>query len=172
MLFVGKRFYFSNYYLFHDKAKAAYNIENDSNYIKGREARTELIQMLPNEKDEIIFVGNSITEAFPLQEIFHNISIKNRGVSGNTSKDILKRLPTIVDPKPKKIFLQVGINDIGRGINMDTLFSSFQKITSIIKQKTPNTILYVQSVFPTALGQKELVPKIVLYNKRIEEYSL
>lgn len=149
---------------------AAPRIELDSSTIKQRDARTELIQSLPIGKNDIVFLGNSITEFFPLQEMFHDLNIKNKGVATNTSKDILNRLNYIINGQPKKIFLQVGINDIVRELNTDTLFANFITICKEIQQKTPNTKLYVQSIFPTAFTEKKFNPAINAYNNKIKQY--
>lgn len=146
------------------------SIENDLIYKRTKEARTKLIAKLPNENGSIVFLGNSLTENFPVQEIFSSLKVKNRGVSGNTSSDIIRRLDIIVESKPEKIFLMDGINDIYRDHrSVDETFLEFKKIINIITTKSPSTKLYIQSVLPV-WGEGNINEKIKKYNSKIKEF--
>ena len=70
--------------------------------------RNEVFKNLPNDTDEVIMLGNSLTHNFEWHEIFKNVNIKNRGINSDITRGILQRLNEVVESKPKKIF-------IGRG---------------------------------------------------------
>lgn len=54
----------------------------------------------------------------------------------------------IVKGKPAKIFLLIGINDVSRGTSADKIISEISMIVRKIKQESPKTKLYLQSVLP------------------------
>ena len=53
-----------------------------------------------------------------------------------------------VKGKPAKIFLLIGINDVSRGTSADKIISEISMIVRKIKQESPKTKLYLQSVLP------------------------
>ena len=175
LFFIGKKFYYNHYNLFH-KSTNILSPPNDSivtftyNKIKSDIAVYQFYKMLPDDSGDIIFLGNSLTAGFPLQEMFQNIHIKNRGIGGNTSKDILKRLDEVTEGKPKKIFLEIGINDIAQGVSIDSLLNNVKQIVTVIKQETSESKIYIQPVFPTAGEQKIQIPKIEEYNKKLKDF--
>ena len=103
---------------------------------------------LPTSTKDIIFLGNSITDGAEWSELFGNRHIKNRGISGDTTWGVYDRLDTILQGKPKKIFLLIGINDIGRGQSDDYVIQGIERIVQRIRTESPRTRLYVQSLLP------------------------
>lgn len=113
--------------------------------------RKSLFEILPDDPDEIIFLGNSITNGCEWHELFKNPKIKNRGINGDYTVGVLNRLDEIVRSQPKKIFLMIGINDLGRDIPVDTVIKNYQKILDTIKIRSPKTEIFIQSVLPDNL---------------------
>jgi len=93
-------------------------------------------------------VGNSITDVGEWSELFSDNHIKNRGISGDINAGVLNRIDEISDRKPSKVFLLIGINDLSRNISTDSIFKNITKIASYLKQESPSTKLYVQSILP------------------------
>lgn len=110
--------------------------------------RRTLFEKLPDTKNEIIFLGNSITDGGEWCELFNNKRIKNRGISGDVTEGVLFRLNEITRSKPAKVFLLIGINDLARGISKDTVFENTCKIVLTIRKTSPKTKVYIQSIFP------------------------
>lgn len=127
-------------------------------------------KLLPNDSTDIVFLGDSHTASFALSEMFNTVRTKNRGIGGNTSSDIIKRLDEVTEGRPAKIFLEIGINDLSNGISVDSLLYNVKQISSTIKAQAPLTKLYIHGMFPTAFAQKQLMPKIKDYNRRLEQY--
>ena len=69
---------------------------------------------LPNTQDEIIFLGNSITDGCEWSELFQDLRIKNRGISGDITEGVLQRLKEVTESKPSKVFIMIGVNDISK----------------------------------------------------------
>ncbi len=110
--------------------------------------RASLFEELPTSDNDIILLGNSITNGGEWSELFGNPNIKNRGISGDICLGVYDRLSTITDGQPAAIFLLIGINDISRGAAPDSIVAGIGKIVDKIKTESPNTDIYVQSVLP------------------------
>ena len=103
---------------------------------------------LPRTKNDIIFLGNSITDGAEWSELFNDNHIKNRGISGDFTTGVLNRLDEISIRKPKKVFLLIGINDLAKNISTDSIFKNIIQIARYLKQESPSTKLYIQSILP------------------------
>ena len=111
--------------------------------------KTTLFRLLPDTKNEIIFLGNSITDIGEWAEIWNNRHVKNRGISGDNTFGVLARLDEIVSSKPKKVFIMIGINDIARNIPDSVIIFNYKKIIEQITFGSPKTKIIVQSILPT-----------------------
>ncbi|EJW97937.1 sialate-O-acetyltransferase [gut metagenome] len=110
--------------------------------------RASLFEALPVEQNDILFVGNSITDGGEWHELFRQSNIKNRGISADTTDGLFDRLAPITQGKPAKIFLLIGINDVARGKTPAEIAEGIARIAHKIKTDTPDTKLYIQSVLP------------------------
>ena len=111
--------------------------------------RRSFFEAMPTGKNEIIMLGNSITNCANWEELFPDKRIKNRGISGDITLGVLDRMDEIVKRKPKKIFILIGINDISLGIDKSVILTNYQGIISKIKKSSPKTTVYIQSILPT-----------------------
>lgn len=107
-----------------------------------------IYESLPDEENEIIFLGDSITDYGEWSELFKNLKIKNRGIQGDRTDGVLKRLSEVVSSSPHKIFLMIGYNDLSKGVKIDAIITNYEKIIQIIKSRSPRTQIYIQSVLP------------------------
>lgn len=110
--------------------------------------RATLFEKLPVYENDIIFLGNSITNGGEWAELFDDKRVKNRGISGDICIGVYDRLDAIVDGKPSKIFLLIGINDIARNTAADTIVAHTAMILDKIKLNSPQTKVYLQSILP------------------------
>jgi len=108
----------------------------------------DMFDKLPDTKNEIFFLGNSITDGAEWFEMFNDKRCKNRGISGDVTEGILLRLDGITKCKPSKIFLMIGVNDLSRGITDSELLAGYEKILERIRRETPETMVYVESILP------------------------
>jgi lysophospholipase L1-like esterase len=77
-----------------------------------RDADARLAAPLAGE-DRVVFMGDSITDAWPLQEYFPNKPYVNRGISGQTTPQMLIRFrPDVIALHPKVVVIMAGTNDI------------------------------------------------------------
>lgn len=124
------------------------NVTSKRSYSTYYYQRASHFEYLPTSSKDIIFLGNSITDGAEWSELFTNRHVKNRGISGDTTWGVYDRLQTILKGKPKKIFLLIGINDIGRGQDNEYVLEGIHRIVKRITTDSPHTKLYVQSILP------------------------
>jgi lysophospholipase L1-like esterase len=111
--------------------------------------RMEIFKNDPISKDGIVFLGNSITEQGDWKNLFPNKNVFNRGIGGDNTYGVLARLDEVISSKPEKIFLMIGINDLGsRQWETSVILDNYNKIVDKIRKGTPKTKLYVQSILP------------------------
>lgn len=110
--------------------------------------RASLFTSIPATNRDIIFLGNSINNGAEWAELFNDIRIKNRGISGDITTGIIHRLKEVADRKPAKVFLMIGINDLGRGVSPDAVVKNILLINDYLQQESPNTQVYIESILP------------------------
>ncbi len=136
--------------------------------------RKSLFEILPDTKNEIIFLGNSITDGGEWGELLQNPRAVNRGISGDTSEGVLFRLYQVTRVEPAKVFLLIGINDLSKNISPDTVYVNICKIVSTIRTKSPKTKVYVQSILPvnntfkTFASHTNRTPQVKDLNERLK----
>lgn len=113
---------------------------------------------------KIIFLGDSLTDIAEWNELLNNPNVLNRGISYDTTSGALNRISEITRLKPSKIFIMLGINDIGKGLTSRNIINNYSKILESIKENSPDTIIYIQSVLPinkdlfkTTTNSKEII---------------
>ncbi|TAJ11933.1 GDSL family lipase [Marinilabiliaceae bacterium JC017] len=132
-----------------DKVSAQNTLPYDTSYTFQHYVNKQVIfEGLPAAKNEIVFLGNSITEQGHWAELFKNKNIVNRGIGGDISFGVQARINTILDASPKMLFLMIGINDIGRLIPTDTIAQKIEEIIRTTKEQSPKTKIVLQSVLP------------------------
>lgn len=110
--------------------------------------RKSLFEQLPDTRGEILLIGDSITDGGEWSELLNNRKVKNRGISGDVTQGVLDRLAEITKGRPRKVFLMIGVNDLARGIPAATVTANIFRIVERIRQASPGTKIYVQSILP------------------------
>ena len=62
--------------------------------------RRDLFDVLPVRSNDIIFLGDGLTDGCEWAELFDNRHIKNRGIRGDRSEWLLERLRTLIPGHP------------------------------------------------------------------------
>jgi len=106
-----------------------------------------------------VFLGNSIVEGFDLGAYFPDARVVNRGIVGDHLDGLIDRLNnSAVALEPEKIFLMIGINDIGDQRSDDYLKSMFITLIDTLKTELPETEIYLHSILPTSPRWKNCPP--------------
>jgi lysophospholipase L1-like esterase len=97
-----------------------------------------------------ILLGNSITEEFDLLYYFPDTKLLNRGISGDHIDGLIERLDfSVIRLKPSRLFILIGINDIGAGDTDSTILSHFDQLLLELFNNLAATTVYIQSILPT-----------------------
>ena len=117
--------------------------------------RIKEFEQKPIGENKIVFLGNSITEgARNLNHRFNTNNIVNRGISGDYTEGVLNRLNEIIYYKPIAVFILIGINEFFKDnstnlkINPIYVAENIFKIANIIKNGSPATLVFIQTIFP------------------------
>ena len=109
----------------------------------------------PIGPDKIVFIGNSIT--YGLRRWDNKLetnNIVNRGISGDFTEGIQKRLNEIIYYKPLAVFILIGINDFFRDSTVSIYVTPSYVAKNIIttaktiKKGSPKTKIYLQTILP------------------------
>jgi lysophospholipase L1-like esterase len=75
----------------------------------------------PADPGRVVFMGDSITDGWRLADYFPDKPYVNRGISGQTTPQMLVRMyPDVVDLKPAAMVVLAGTNDIARNTGPET----------------------------------------------------
>lgn len=97
---------------------------------------------------KIIFLGNSITEGGNWPELTGDKTAINRGIGGDITYGVLKRLDDVIKRQPSKLFILIGINDIGKDLPDAVIADNYQKLIKRVQEESPSTQIFVQSILP------------------------
>lgn len=135
------------------------------------------VKVKPN--DNFLFLGDSITDYYPLGEYYDNLPVVNSGIAGNKTTDILSDMQTrVYQYNPTKVFLLIGTNDLDSNAEdiVDTTFNNIKEIVREIKEKRSDATIYVESVYPVNstiennVANNRTNKKIKSLNKRLFDY--
>jgi len=99
---------------------------------------------------DIVFLGDSITDGAQWDEIFPALPLKNRGINGDTTEGVLRRLPEIIEGQPAALFLLIGTNDLPWFAyrSDEGILNTYEQILAACREKSPATQVFVQSILP------------------------
>ena len=119
------------------------------------EANAALAAPGPREH-RVVFMGDSITDGWKLGEYFPGKPYVNRGISGQTTPQMLIRFrPDVVDLKPAVVVILAGTNDIAGNTGPMTLQQIEENIASMVDIAHANGIRVVlASVMPVYASEK------------------
>lgn len=130
--------------------------------------RSQLFEQLPERPGSIIFLGDSQTQQGEWHELFADSPmVLNRGISGDYTIGLMKRLPEVLRHKPLKIFLLIGVNDLVFNNSIPEIENEYQAIVKKIRTDSPDTELYLQSLLPV----NNNVRRVGVTNARVLELN-
>ena len=100
-----------------------------------------------NKYENIVFLGDSITEFYPIDEIYGDLPIIKSGIAGYRTDDLLPKLEEMVYRyNPTSVYLLIGTNDLLWDKAEDTkkAISNIKKIVENIKSNRKNTKIYIE----------------------------
>jgi acyl-CoA thioesterase-1 len=128
-------------------------------------------------ESRVVFLGDSITEFWALSDSFLGKPYVNRGISGQTTPQILLRFrQDVIALKPKVVVILAGTNDIAENTGPTTLAAIEDNLTSMVDLAERNGIRVVLSSLLPALQypwRPDLAPaeKIRALNDWMKDYA-
>lgn len=107
----------------------------DWNQMGRYHADNEKLKTQPSDPQRVVFMGDSITDSWRLAQYFPNKPYVNRGISGQTTPQMLVRMfEDVINLKPAAVVIFAGTNDIARNTGPETLEmveENFQAMTEL-----------------------------------------
>jgi lysophospholipase L1-like esterase len=132
-------------------------------------------------ESRVVFFGDSITEAWPLERDFPGKPYVNRGISGQTTSQLLLRLhKDAIDLGARAVVILAGTNDIAGNtgtISVEEIEENFEAMAELARPHGVrvifSSILPVHNYTPGSDLNFDLRPpeKIVAVNRWLESYS-
>ncbi len=106
----------------------------------------------------VVFLGDSITDGWELNQYFPGKPYLNRGISGQISGQMLGRLEAdVLDRKPQAIVLLAGTNDLARGVALEAIENNIAMIADLAAARDVTPIL--ASILPVSDYHAERDPR-------------
>ena len=132
----------------------------------------ELNQVSVKEPD-IIFIGDSIVEYYPLQELLQtNKVLINRGIRGYKTDLLLDNLDAhLFGPALDKVFILIGTNDIGKEIPQSETLENLEGMIQKISREYPLAQIQLLSVLPVNEGEEYKGTVYLRTNEKIQDLN-
>lgn len=100
--------------------------------------------------DDAVIVGDSFVAGIDTYQHLKSSKLvyDNNWTTGKASNAVDR----IAATNAKKVFLEIGLNDLNTGRTGEKVFESYQELVNDIKAKMPNATIYVISTFPVTSG--------------------
>ena len=132
----------------------------------------ELNQISVIEPD-IIFIGDSIVEYYPLQELLGTTkTIVNRGIRGYQTGLLLDNLDAhLYGDAVDQIVLLIGTNDIGKDVPMTEALNNLESVIQSISRDYPLSQIELVSILPVHEGDMYKQTVYIRTNEKIKEWN-
>lgn len=117
---------------------------------------------------DLVMFGDSITEWGPWLDALRRYSLVNRGIAGDTTAGMLRRIDTTLNVSPKLVCVMAGINDLAQGYSVEEVYVQYKEMLDTWRKHDIDVI--VQS---TLYGGERLAGLNVMVtelNQRLKSY--
>lgn len=130
------------------------------------------------DQEKIIFAGDSITDRYDLNYYYNydNKLVINSGIGGYKTANIISRFKNLIEQhNADKLFLMIGTNDLGAGIDRDQIVENIIQIIAMTKDQSPKTKIYYETIYPVNRSKRSPNDKrynedIKYINEKMKEY--
>lgn len=120
---------------------------------------------------KIVFLGDSRVEWGEWAEMLGRCDVSNRGISGDTSGGVLRRIRSSVPSDHGLCVIQAGVNDLTKGSAPDAVIANYRKILAyLIEERRSHPV--VTSVILAGEKWEALNRKIAECNRGLSQLSL
>jgi len=105
----------------------------------------------------VVFLGDSITDGWRLNEYFPDRDFVNRGISGQITGEMLGRMKAdVLDLRPEAVLILAGTNDLARQIPLTAIENNYLMIADLAAFNHVKVIF--ASVLPVSDAHKDVNP--------------
>ncbi|MCA9261301.1 MAG: hypothetical protein KDA61_18930 [Planctomycetales bacterium] len=129
----------------------------------------------------VVLLGDSITEGFEVTKFLPGRRVLNRGIGGDVignalpdsdRRGVLRRLEeSVLDCSATHVFLLIGVNDLNSGRTPEIMEPGYRELFERLRREAPRLTVYVQSVLPTRGEHASRNPQIVDVNERLQKLA-
>ena len=132
----------------------------------------ELNQISVMEPD-IIFIGDSIIEYYPLQELLGTSkTIVNRGIRGYQTGLLQENLDAhLYGDAVDQIVLLIGTNDIGKDVPINEALNNLESVIQTISRDYPLSQIKLVSILPVHQGEEYKQTVYIRTNEKIKGWN-
>ena len=141
------------------------------NRVKAFKEQNETLQ-------NVVLLGDSITEGFETAKYFPGRRILNRGIGadviGNSMpvddpRGVLQRLDnSVFNCAATDVFILIGINDLNTGRTVESMEAGYRELLKRLWEREPSLRIHVQSVLPTrGMHAKQNAP-VASFNEKLK----
>ena len=129
----------------------------------------------------VVLLGDSITEGFDVPKMLPGRRVLNRGIGGDVignalpeddKRGILARLDeSVFNCSATDVFLLIGINDLGSGRQPEVMEQGYRQLLERIKTEAPRVRVHVQSVLPCSDRYAKHNANVLDFNERLKKLA-
>jgi lysophospholipase L1-like esterase len=117
----------------------------------------------------VVFLGDSITDLWRLNEYFQGKDFINRGIGGQTTGELLGRMKAdVLDLKPDAVLILAGTNDLARNIPLVSIEDNYTMLAMLAQANNIKVIF--ASVLPVSDYHKDQNPTYEMTKARPPVY--
>ena len=131
--------------------------------------KKSFFEQLGGHQYDVVFIGDSITDYAEWEDLFPSQKIANRGIAGDRTDGVLKRMDSIYSTNAKKAFIMIGTNDIAVGTEVDDIVENYKSIIRNLVAHGMQT--YVQSTILAGSHEAERNQKIMALNDQLKRMA-
>ncbi|MBM3735191.1 MAG: hypothetical protein FJW39_05330 [Acidobacteria bacterium] len=148
------------------RERATANPDRDN--LKRYEEANTLVGMAQPGNPRVVFLGDSITDGWRLNEYFPGKDLINRGIGGQITGQMLGRMMAdVIRAKPAAMVVLAGTNDISRGIPATAVQDNLAMIAELATANKIKVIL--ASILPVHDYNKDKDPSLERSTRRPPE---
>jgi lysophospholipase L1-like esterase len=144
--------------------QTAQKLDSDPNNLQ-RYAEADSKMLPASQSPRVVFLGDSITDAWRLNEYFTGRDFVNRGISGQTSQQMLGRFrQDVVALNPKAVVILGGTNDIAAGISVNQIEENMTMLGDLARVHNIKPVF--ASILPVSDYHKDVDPAYAVTSTR------
>lgn len=137
--------------------------------------RTAWAKEVEIKQGALVFLGDSITQGWgdDLKGAFGKTKVANRGISGDTTRGMLYRMPEdVLALRPTGVVLLMGTNDLEEGATPEVIAGNLKLIIKELKRSNKEMPIILCNVFPSHESKRRSAEQIqrinVLYAEAVK----